>query len=598
MRVSSRVKGKLVNTLMEMRVRSEGARLFEALEAAAQDVEQTQFEVLKRILEDHKETYFGKIHKFNMIESLADFRKFVPVHDYETLRSWMDSQDLTGRPTINPDLPSFYAMTSGTTGKPKFIPVLKTSLRSHKHTTNLFIYRVMKDRPDVLKGHILAIVSPAIEGYRPDSGASYGSTSGHMYQGMPKLVRKKYIVPPAVFSIEDYDLKYQLILRLALRYRDVSYLSTANPSTIVRLVKLLNSNWPQLYKDLREGGFSRMDELTNDQRRSLVGRLGAKRVWAEELNTLYQKNGKLRIQDVFPTLQAVGCWTGGSCAIFFEQLKSEFPPQTLVRDIGYLSSEFRGTVPISSHTNAGVPTFRDYFFEFVEKNNWEADRQEFIGLGQLQDKKQYYIFVTTDSGLYRYNMNDIVEVDGFFHKAPLLRFVQKGKGVTNITGEKLYESQVIYSLQRAENTLGLSSSFYTMICDPERAVYRLVYEPKIETVEKTVALKEEIVSNIETALNEVNIEYEVKRKSARLLPLELMVLKPGTFEEFKKFCLKQGQRESQFKIIALQYKKDIKFNFANHALVDIATLPSDEVPAQVTEAQKAAEADQGPRMAV
>ncbi len=597
MKVTSRVKGKFVNTLMELRVKTEGARLYEALEKDAKDVDGAQFRLLKKILEDHQETYFGKIHKFNLIEKLSDFRKYVPVHDYESLRSWMDSQDLTGRPTINPDLPSFYAMTSGTTGKPKFIPVLKTTLRSHKHITNLFVYRLMKDRPDVLKGHILAIVSPAIEGYRPDSGASFGSTSGHMYQGMPKLVRKKYIVPPPIFSIEDYDLKYQLILRLALRYRDVSYLSTANPSTIVRLVKLLNSHWEELFKDLRDGGFSRMEELSVEQRRSLVGRLGAKRAWAEELNEVYKRRGRLRIQDVFPDLQAVGCWTGGSCAIFFEQLKNEFPPTTLVRDIGYLSSEFRGTVPISSDTNAGVPTFRDYFFEFVEKDDWEAERHNFIGLGQLKDQSQYYIFVTTDSGLYRYNMNDIVQVDGFFHKAPLLRFVQKGKGVTNITGEKLYESQVIFGLRQAENALQLSSSFYMMIADPDRAVYRLIYEPKVEDLEEAAAKRRELVELVEKGLTEINVEYDVKRKSGRLLSLELLVLKPGTFEEFKKFCLKQGQRESQFKIIALQYKKDVKFSFANHAVVDIATATDDLIAPEVA-AEEAKVPDEGPQMAV
>ncbi len=580
MTVGSRVKGKLVNTLMEMRVRSEGARLFEALERDAGRVEETQLKVLKRIIDVHKETYFGKVHKFNYIETLEDYRKFVPMHDYESLRSWVDSQDLTGRPAINPDLPSFYAMTSGTTGKPKFIPVLKTTLRSHKQISNLFIYKLMKDRPKVLSGHILAIVSPAIEGYRPDSGASFGSTSGHIYQGMPKLVRRKYVVPPAVFGVEDYDLKYLLILRLALRYRDVSYFSTANPSTVVRLVRLMNAQWSNLYKDLRDGGFSRMNELTKDQQKAIASRVGAKRQRADELNELFNKNGRLKIKDVFPDLQALGCWTGGSCSIFFDQLKGEFPEHTMIRDIGYLSSEFRGTIPLSSDSNAGVPTFRDYFFEFVQKDEWDMGKQNFLTLGQLKDRGQYYIFVTTDSGLYRYNMNDIVEADGFFHQVPKLRFVQKGKGVTNITGEKLYESQVIWSQQRTEQEFGLSSSFYMMIADEEKSNYRLVYEPKVDSLEKTLSALNEITKKIEEGLSEINIEYEVKRKSGRLNQLEVMVLRPGSFEEYKKFCLSGGQRESQFKIIALQYKKDVKFNFANCAVVETtkATTSEDNLP--------------------
>ena len=165
-------------------------------------------------------------------------------------------------------------------------------------------------------------------------------------------------------------------------------------------------------------------------------------------------------------------------------------------------------------------------------------------------------------------MNDIVEVDGFFHQVPKIRFVQKGKGVTNITGEKLYESQVIASQSRAETEFNLNSSFYMMLADEEKSVYRLVYEPKIDSLERVLASRKEFIEKVEENLKAINVEYEVKRKSGRLGDMELLVLRPGAFEEYKKHCLSGGQRESQFKIIALQYKKDVKFNFANCAVVE------------------------------
>ena len=59
--------------------------------------------------------------------------------------------------------------------------------------------------------------------------------------------------------------------------------------------------------------------------------------------------------------------------------------------------------------------------------------------------------MSTQTGLYRYFMNDIVRVTGKFHETPTIQFVQKGKGVTNITGEKLYESQVIQAVLSAED---------------------------------------------------------------------------------------------------------------------------------------------------
>ena len=65
------------------------------------------------------------------------------------------------------------------------------------------------------------------------------------------------------------------------------------------------------------------------------------------------------------------------------------------------------------------------------------------------------VLVMTATGLYRYFMNDLVETIGFFRATPLLRFVQKGKGVTSLTGEKLYEAQAIEAVRSVSARFGL-----------------------------------------------------------------------------------------------------------------------------------------------
>ena len=80
------------------------------------------------------------------------------------------------------------------------------------------------------------------------------------------------------------------------------------------------------------------------------------------------------------------------------------------------------------------------------------------------------------TGLYRYFMNDLVEVTGFFQKTPLLRFVQKGKGVTNLTGEKLYEAQVIDAVQGELPRCGVTPTFFVMVADDQAMAYRLMVE--------------------------------------------------------------------------------------------------------------------------
>ena len=112
-------------------------------------------------------------------------------------------------------------------------------------------------------------------------------------------------------------------------------------------------------------------------------------------------------------------------------------------ELGYQSTEFRGTIALDAETPHGLPPLHHHFFEFVEHAQWDRGNARFCTLDQLEIGRRYYILVTTASGLYRYFMNDLVEVSGFFHRTPLLRFVQKGKGVTSLTGEKLYEGQAI-----------------------------------------------------------------------------------------------------------------------------------------------------------
>ena len=169
------------------------------------------------------------------------------------------------------------------------------------------------------------------------------------------------------------------------------------------------------------------------------------------------------------------------------------------------------------------------------------------------------IVTTTDSGLYRYFMNDIVRATGRFHATPTIEFVQKGKGVTNITGEKLYESQAIAAVQRAEEKLGFVSRFFVMLADTGSSVYRLLIEPS------GCLAREPLARMVDEELCRSNVEYAQKRRSGRLGPLEVRILREGAGEAYKVFCVSRGQREAQFKTLALQYADEFHFAWADHA---------------------------------
>lgn len=571
--MSNAITRYLNRTLVGATLRSRARKGLRELQAATRNPEKAQQATLLRIIEKQKLTAFGVDRNFDQVKNVEDYRRLVTVNDYETLRSYIEKQDETGCPFINHDQPAIYTVTSGTTGKPKFIPVLESTLQAQKLITNIFTYSIYLENPETFNGKIFAVVSPGTEGRMP-SGIPLGSASGQLYEGMPKRAQSIYVVHPKLNTIEDYDLKYLTMLRLGLQTPDVTFLTTANPSTFARLIDILNKNWDMFARDLENGTFSKIEQLDKEQRTILQGLLKAQPERADTLSKIYALKGALAIKDVWPQIKTVATWTGGNSMIFLGQMKNQFPEGVRLRDLGYLSSEFRGTTPLSSDTTAGVPTMMHNFFEFVETEKWEAGNADFLGLHEIENEKEYYVFITTDAGLYRYNMNDIVRVSGFYNKTPMLRFVQKGAGVTNITGEKLFENQVIHAVNSAEAKFSATSAFYLMIADEVNSRYNLYYEPT-EVLGLTNRI-DDITSHLDEALGEINIEYATKRKSGRLKAPLVKILQPGTYTHYRRFCVEVGgQRESQFKIIALQPSKKVKFAFDSHVIgapLSVATL--------------------------
>ena len=135
---------------------------------------------------------------------------------------------------------------------------------------------------------------------------------------------------------------------------------------------------------------------------------------------------------------------GSQIAFTVESVDNVF--QKLV-EMGYLSSEFRGSLTVDPVNNRAVPTVHENFFEFVEREKWENGCPEFLTIDQIELGAAYYVIVTTRAGLYRYFINDVVEFDGHYCKTPTIHFLEKGAGVTSITGEKLHENQVTQAMK-------------------------------------------------------------------------------------------------------------------------------------------------------
>lgn len=501
---------------------------------------------LLAIVRANRDTRFGREHRFGEIADIQAFQQRVPVQEYEGLRTYIDEQRSTGAPALTMDPPVFYAQTSGSTAAPKHIPVTRTSLAMHRREQALFSYLQYRACPAAFAGKAWGIMGAAVEG-RLDSGHVVGSVSGHLYESLPRVVRSRFVVPPVVSTIADYDVKYRTILCLALAEPDITYLGTPNPSTFLRLLSLVNLERERLLDVVATGRLDAIEGLPAPVR--LAVRLQPNPSRAAALARL----DRLTYANAWPRVRLVTTWTGGSCGIAVDALRRELPPEALVMELGYQATECRGTMALEAGTPAGLPALHHHFFEFAEQSAWDAGDRACVTLEQLESGRTYYVIVTTAAGLYRYFMNDLVTVSGFFQSTPLLRFVQKGKGVTSLTGEKLYESQAIAAIQQGARELGLEPAFFLLVADEQRGGYELL----IETAEAID--RERLAAAVDQQLGRMNLEYHSKRASGRLRPVAVTPLGPGSAEAHKAAYLRAGQRESQFKPVILQYRRDLRW---------------------------------------
>jgi hypothetical protein len=382
-----------------------------------------------------------------------------------------------------------------------------------------------------------------------------GATTGLIYETMPRMLRTKYIVPPQAFGIADADLKYGVILRLGLQYRDVSAIATANPSTILRLVDVMRDVLPSMIADIAAGTSEAISRLPESQARPIASMLRPAPRRAAELTGLLCHESQLTLADIWPQLKAVVTWTQGACALPAAAVAEMLPSGARLIEAGYVASELRATVVVDVERGLGMPLVDDVFFEFVPVEAWDSGARETLLLHELEAGRDYHIVVTTGSGLLRYHMNDVVRATDLIRATPTLAFVRKGRGVTNITGEKLAEDQIAIAMRRLAADSGMTVPFYVFIADEVRSGYTGYLQAVAHGTDGEVA------GLLERFLEELNLEYAAKRKSGRLKPLVVNWVSTDAAISYRRHLVQKGQREAQLKILTLQRAQDCDFDF-------------------------------------
>jgi hypothetical protein len=257
--------------------------------------------------------------------------------------------------------------------------------------------------------------------------------------------------------------------------------------------------------------------------------------------------------DCWPGLALLACWLGGSAGVQAGHLDAHFPGVPR-RDLGLVASEGRITIPVEDGTAAGVLAVHANYYEFVPEDEMESAAPRALRCHELENGRRYYVLLTTANGLYRYDLNDVVEVRGFWGRTPKVAFVRKGRDMLNITGEKLHLNQVLHAVRAAERATGLAVWQFRLIPDVDGSHYDLLLESP-RALAATPALADFAVA-VDEALSAVNCEYQAKRASARLGPPRLFLMRPGWSERRCAQEFAAGGRETQHKWSAMRPEWD------------------------------------------
>jgi hypothetical protein len=522
---------------------------------------QAQDDLLRQILETNADTEFGRRHGFGAIRTFGEFQERVPLSAYEDLEPYI-TEEMNGRPNqLTKEPPVLFTTTSGTTGNRKYIPMTVEGKRAKSHLTWLWFCGLYRDHPGIVGGRILSVVSPEVESHAP-SGVPCGAESGHGYRTMPGPVRSMYTAPYPVFAIEDYEAKYYTLLRLAAG-QNISCIATVNPSTILLLGDRLAQHTESIIRDVRDGSLSSEIPVPQDLRDSLHLKPDPERARHLE-RAAAAGGGPLRPGLAWPELAAIGCWKGGTVGAYLAKFDTYFPQRPPVRDFGYYATELRGSVPLSDQGDAGTIAIGTNVLEFHPAGEDRAPQgRELLRVEQLEAGRRYFVYVTNASGLYRYEMNDIVEVAGHDDQTPLIRFIQKGKGVVSFTGEKLYEVQIIAAVDKALAALRGRYHFIAAVAElvdgtSPRLIFLTEFDDPIADHDGSA-----LVDRLDAALGEENDEYQTKRKSLRYGAPIIRIVRSGEYDRYRRRMVETGQRaDGQFKILRLTSDTSFAAEFA------------------------------------
>jgi hypothetical protein len=416
--------------------------------AALERPEPVQRALLRRRLREDAGTAFGRAHHFAGIDGVEEYQRRVPLARWADVAPWVDRIAAGERGVLTHSPVSVLESTGGSTAG-KRIPYTAALQAELRRAIGPWLVDLVRRDPGIARGRAYWSISPAL--VEPESpgatGVRVGFEDDAAYLGglWRRLVDATLAVPGAVRLVQDPESFRYATLRFLLQADDLAFISVWHPSFLTLLLDALPGHWDRLLADVADGTLHPPLALPPRVQAALARHTRSNRRRARDL----ERVGPLDVPGLWPRLRLVSCWADGHAAMHIASLQRRVPgvriqPKGLLATEAFVSLPFEGRTPLA---------VRSHFFEF------EDDDGRVRLAHELEQDGVYSVVVTTGGRLYRYRLEDRVQVDGFLGRTPSVRFLGKEGHVADLVGEKLREDFVASALARTFELLALQPRF-------------------------------------------------------------------------------------------------------------------------------------------
>lgn len=446
-----------------------------------QDCERVQKTVLKELLRANRDTEFGRAHHFSGIGSVKAFRRAVPVSEWSDYTADMKRLEQGEADILFPGKAVYFHETTGTTGAYKLIPesARDTLVREIAGTTRNMEKALACGTFGYFftKGAKIFALSSDMAARFTEGGIPRGSASGRtaMLESGGR-VAAMLAVPELLANYYSDEAYSYMALRAALVCENMVMVEGNNAKLLENIIRYGEEHQWELIEDIREGT-CRLD-MPEDVKKALGRALHPAAERAEQLAAL-AREGRFIPRYYWPALRCASLWLGGSVGCYAEAVRPLLPEGVRFMDLGYGASEGKVNLPLTPETPAGALMTYTGFYEFIPDG---SEGGEPLMAHELETGKDYEILLTTNSGLYRYRIHDIVHVDGFTGTTPLISFRTKAGDCANLAQEKIYGSLLQKTISEAV-TADFGIRALQVYPDPEKVRYEIYIEPDREVTD-------------------------------------------------------------------------------------------------------------------